>query len=63
MRPPSRWDRLLSLLIYWTVELGRAVSRFRYRKLGGRCYACPGGYGAHKFSCPVGIKEASLDRD
>jgi len=63
MRPPSRRDRLLSLLIYWTIKLGRSVARFRYRKLGGRCYACPGKYGAHKFSCSVGAREAGLDRD
>lgn len=39
----------------WTQFTG-AVRRLRYR-LGGRCYACPGGYGHHKFSCSVGRRE------
>lgn len=39
---------------WWMVR--NRVRRLWYR-LGGRCYACPGSYGRHKFSCSVGIKE------
>lgn len=62
MRPPSRWDRFLSLVIYEAERLRAASARFRYRRLGGRCYACPGQYGAHKFSCSVGARETDLQR-
>lgn len=63
MRPPNKFVLLLVIAGEWAIKTRVAVAKFRYRRLGGRCYACPGSYGRHKFSCSVGIKEASLDRD
>lgn len=66
MRRPNeitRREMWFATAVYRLTQLQQAWAKLRYRKLNGRCYACPGWYGAHKFSCSVGIKEASLDRD
>jgi hypothetical protein len=48
---------------YRITQVQQAWAKFRYRRLGGRCYACPGRYGSHKFTCPVGVREISLTRE
>jgi hypothetical protein len=66
MRPdPSRITRremwFATAVYRWTVTR-QAWAKFRYRRLGGRCYECPGAYGRHKFSCSVGARETDLQR-
>jgi len=66
MRRPgeiTRREMWFATAVYRLTQAQQAWAKFRYRKLNGRCYACPGRYGAHKFSCSVGIKEGDLDRD
>lgn len=59
MRHPgeiTRREMWFATAVYRWTQFTGALRRLRYR-LGGRCYACPGNYGRHKFTCPVGRKE------
>lgn len=52
----TRREMWWGTVVYRCWQVRDRVRRLRYR-LGGRCYACPGSYGHHKFSCSVGRRE------
>lgn len=58
----TRRELWFATAVHRFVQLQEAWGKLRYRRLGGRCYACPGRYSAHKFSCPVGARETDLQR-